>query len=653
MPKYEDKNKTKKEEMEGSEESNIPESPQDFSDLITQIDTEYTLGHEHQREELKENLSRLKLYNNQKKDKKRVADVTLFSIMQTVLAALYVNSMSAIFDGNDEDGDQDVADNLNDMAKYDYKVMQKDILDYFWIFDTCFLGYGLIDLEEFDRDDMIPVPGYIDGMTFIRDPKATSPNGLFKGQGAMRFGGYPIELTKADLKPENGYFNYGNMPIEDEFDSLLKDAQDQRDQAAGYQTIRNKEYSSKNMGDNAVYPALKWYTHYNGKKCKVILTSDRQRVIKYEELGPAKKTKWNILKRDLFPTSKSWGGVSIPDLVEDKQRQKSVMLNLAIDSVKSDLYPAMLYAENRIKNKADLKRIRFNKLIGVKGDADIRGAVAPMNKANPRMDLVNYILDALDGSAQIATGSPEMQQGQLSDKSRTLGELNLVQSNVTKRHTLASRIFSWSEHEFWMLWYNMYKKHFKDGIDEKMIRVTNAYGNRWRKLTKENFTYPQDPDVTIEDAQTNDARNARERILLGSYGQTVFADPEANHRYFRKKLARINGMKHDEVDRLYPPTVDELLALEENKKLSNDEYVPVNENDNHVVHKEMHAKAAQTKALEAHLEAHTIMQRVKKNQPDLFPQEEQMIAEQAGEKAPATKAVLNQGVPGGMSGLEG
>ncbi len=619
MPKKNNKEETK--QKVDKEVEKAPEQPRDFSKLIKQFEVEYSLAHDHQREELKENLSRLKLYNNQKKDKKRVADTSLFSIMQTILAALYVNSLNVVFDGNDE-GDEPTGENLNALAKYDYKVMQKDVLDYYWIWDACFLGYGLVDLEEFDRESMAPVPGYIDSMTFLRDPKATSPNGLMKGAGAMRFGGMPIEVSGTDLNKENGYFDYDDISIDEEYDSLKKDAQDNRDQASGYQTLLNKNLSTKDMGDNIVYPAFKWYTHFEGNKVKVIIANSKSRVIKFEILGKHDKVKWPIIKRNLYPSSKSWSGVSIPDLVEDKQRQKSVLMNLSLDAVKSDIYPAMLYAEKRIKNKADLKRIKFNKMIGVKGDSDIRGAVAPLNKANPRMDLVNGILTTLDQSAQIATGSPEMQQGQLSDKSRTLGELNMVQSNVTKRHTLAARIFSWSEQAFWEMWYLLYKKHFKKGIDKKLIRITGAYGNRWRTLTKENMTYPQDPDITIEDVNTNDAKNARERILLQSYGELVFSDPEANHRYYRKLTGKINGLDHEQLERLYPPTVDELLALEENEKLSKDEIVEVGENDNHVAHKEQHQKAAQTKALEAHIKAHTTMQRIMKNQPEIFPQED-------------------------------
>lgn len=597
--------------------------------LVRQFQAEYALAKNHQRDYLVEKLNQLKLYNNKKKNKDRVADLSIFSIMQTILAALYSNSLLAVFDGK-EDGDDETAENLMDLAKYDYKVMKKHILDYFWIWDTCFNGRGIISLEEFSRDPeiMAPVPGYIDAMTFLRDPKAMSVNGLIHGDQGMRFGGYETFISAADISGKNGYFGIDvkDLTHEKEVDSLLDEAQEARDDAQGLNNLKHRNISTKDLGDNMLYPAINWYTHYNGQKVKLILGNSGTKILKIREFGESKKTDFPLVDRPLFPHSKSWHGVSIPDLVEDKQRHKSALLNASMDAVKNLIRPSYIYDEGKIKNKADLRRIhRSGKMIGVKGAGDIRGAIQPVNKADLRMDLVNYILDALDSSAQIATASPEMQQGQLSGQDRTLGELNLVQANVTKRQTLSSRIFSWSEEDFWIKYYQLYKKHLKSGIDEKLIRITGASGRKYRKLTRENLILNRDPDITIESSDDNQAKNARERILLQSFSEVIFSDPEANHRYMRKKLAKANDMTVDEIELLLPPTIDELIAEEENEKLSEDEFVEVSENDNHIVHLEVNGQAAETSAKEAHMRAHRLMMRIKRDQPELFPQPEEQL----------------------------
>ena len=73
------------------------------------------------------------------------------------------------------------------------------------------------------------------------------------------------------------------------------------------------------------------------------------------------------------------------------------------------------------------------------------GELVPMLKARPNMGLLDFIYTSLDVSAQKATATPEIQQGALSDKDRTLGELNLISSNVDTRYSLSAKVFGWSE----------------------------------------------------------------------------------------------------------------------------------------------------------------------------------------------------------------
>ena len=94
---------------------------------------------------------RLRLYNNQKRDKKAVGDTTLFTVHQTILASLYVDRLDATWSAK-ESGDEEVAENLNALVENDYDDMEKDISDYDWDWDTLFFGRGLCNLEEYIRD---------------------------------------------------------------------------------------------------------------------------------------------------------------------------------------------------------------------------------------------------------------------------------------------------------------------------------------------------------------------------------------------------------------------------------------------------------------------------------------------------------------------
>lgn len=591
-----------------------------FTSLVSQIETEYQLAWQHQIGRIQLDLSRLKLYNNQKKDPNTVGDPLLFTVLQTLLASLYDDKLAVEFLGREE-GDQETGENLTSLADFDYDLMQKDKLDYDWLWDTLFFSHSLVKMVEFDRNPrfMCPVPELMDPMTFMRDPRAITVNGDMRGRGAMRFGGREIWLPRRTLTEERGYFDIKDVKGDNEIKDLVKQARQERDNAAGLQSLENR--SDTLMGDNEAVGALEWYTWWKGNRVAVTLANGRKHVIKYKVL----KNRFPIIDRSMYPTAHDWNGTSVPDIIEDKQRHRSATINLTMQGMKADLYPMYIYDETRIKNKSDLLDFQFNKFVGVKGEGDIRGAVQPMNKATPRMDLVDFILTTLDSSAQRATATPEMQQGQVNDEKRTLGELNLVASKVDTRYSLTAKVFGWSEQTFWDHWYGMYKEHFVSGIDEKMVRIVGAMGSKWRGLTRENIIGAQDPDIKIESKTVSENRKLKERIMLTSYANLVGQDPTASKRELMKTLGKLNGLGKDQINAIYPPTYDELMAEEENDKLNKNDLVVPDPDDNDQIHMTIHNKAKDTPAKIAHIEAHKASMLVKRKQPELFSPESKML----------------------------
>lgn len=597
-----------------------------YDSLQKQIEAEYNIAWLHQYTKIQKNLLRLKIYNNQKRDADAVGDPLLFTIHQTVLASLYDDQLMVNFEGREE-GDVETAQNLNNLARFDYEKMGKDVSDYMWDWDTLFFGRGLVLMMDFDRSKelLCPVPEVLDPMTFLRDPKAVSVNGDIRGRGGMRFGGRELWLKRDSLTPENGYFDTKYLHAENELKALITKAQSERDNAQGLTFTFNKDADSK-LGDNSLIAGLQWFTYWKGRRVMAVLVNGRKRIIKYYELP--QKNMFPIIDRPMYPHSHSWDGTSISDLVEDKQRQRAIAINLGMQAMHADLYPMYLYDEDRIKNKGDLLNFEFNKFVGVQNNEgkDISGAVRPLNKPTIRMDFVNFILNTLDTSAQRATATPEMQQGQISNERRTLGELNLVASKVDTRYSLTAKVFSWSEKAFWRQWYSLYKEFFADGIDEKVIRIVGSLSSKWRPLKRDDIITSIDPDVTIESRVLSEAKQVRERILMQGYGNLLLLDPSANKRFFLKKLGQMNGFKEDEMTLLLPPTSEELNAEDENITLNQNKLVQVQPNDDHMTHLEIHNKADENAAKAAHIKAHKVAMTVKRNQPELFPQPQQVDA---------------------------
>lgn len=599
-----------------------------YEDLVKQVQAEYQICYDHQYAKKEENLLRLKLFNNQRRDKDAAGDVTMFTTHQTILASLYIDQLMVSFTGREE-GDEEVGDTLTQMAEFDNEEMESDVTDYDWIWDAIGFGRSFLDMTSFVRDPekgiFVPAPEVWDPTLMLRDPRAVSVNGNnLEMKNSARMYGRDIRMGKHAMEKNPHFFkniDWDEMKYGSSLNSLMERASQARADAQGYSYGGNK--GEAKMQDNAEYDLLEWYTHHiddTGEfvKCKVWLANQRKKIVGYQKIGKA-SDRWGLIDRALYPTAHDWDGTSVWDLTEDKQRHRALAQNLGMKAMMADVFPMYAYDSNKVKNKKDLK-FGFNKFIPVDGNPD---SVAPLRKASPNLPLLEFIYTSLDRSAQLANATPEMQQGQVSSQQRTLGELNLVANKVDTRYSLSSKIFGWSERRKWQRWYWMYKEYFDKDIDKKLIRITGAFGTKWRGLTKENFTTVVDPDVKVESRVVSRARQLEERQSLGQFMTLAFQDPTSNKRYGMKKLGKVYGMTKDELDRLYPPTIDEMQAEEENDMLNDNKPVKVAAAQNHVIHIEMHSKAKDTVAKSHHIETHKKAMMLKVTRPDLFPEDKQ------------------------------
>lgn len=584
---------------------------------LKQVTSERLVAEKHLQSKITEWLKRLKLYNNQRRDKEAVGDPLLFTVFNTVFAALYDDKLNVEFTGK-ESGDEETADNLNSLAENDYDEMEKDVFDYEWDWDTCFFGRGIAMYTYFDRDSKTPIPEVVDPCTFLRDPRAASINGNKMGKNKARFFGRYVKMTKLELSNIPGVINLDQLKFGEKINSLVDKARTERANAQGLD--EQKKINESDFGDNAEYELLEWFTTHDGKKVCGLIGNDGTLVLRYITVKDlvGHDNHWPAVDRCLYPMAHDWDGVSIPDLVEDKQRKRSITQNLAIKIMESDLEPMYLFDKSRVKNKADILNFERNKFIEIDGQGDVRGAVQPLNKATTDKNLIDYILNTLDSAAQRATATPEIQQGALSSERRTASELNLVAAKVDTRYSLSAKIFGWSEKRFWIQWYQIYKKHFKD-IDQKVIRINGAFGTKWRPLTKENIVAKIDPDVKVESRVLSEAKKNKQKNDYVTFLAFAMKDPNMNMRYAVKRLGQLNGLKKDELDRILPPTIDELQAEAENDELNDNKMIKVLPTDNHTVHLEIHNKAAETPSKFAHVETHKKALLLKRDNPSIFP----------------------------------
>lgn len=564
-------------------------------EVVSTVQTEYQLCYDFMLPKINEWLVRMTVYNNQKRDKTKIGDPLLFTVFQTLLASLYDDRLNVGF-GPREVGDEEMSENLSMTAEFDYDEMRKNLIDFEWDWDTLFMGNGLLLTHEFDRDKMCPRPQVMDPCTTLRDPRAVAFNGDANGNNACRFWGREITATKSELENNPEYFDIDELKVGKELKSLLSQSKQKRRKAQGLAEINEKEDELK---ENAEFNLVEWYTHLNGEKYIITLGNSQTKLVRATKL---KEDRWPAINRKLFPSAHDWDGVSVPDIVEDKQRARAILQNLGLMSAKADVEPMYLFNEDRIKNRSDLK-FGYNKFIRVQGDGSVNDAIQPMNKPAVHQQ-VSWIMELMDQSSQRALATPEIQQGIVSEKSRTLGELELVSAKVDTRYSLAAKIFGWSEAEFWQGWYQGYKKHFKGKIDKKMVRIAGVWGPEVRPFKREDLIGIADPDIIIESKIVAEAKRIKERNAFTQYYGIIVNNPDANRRFADKELAKLNGLKTQQIKMLFPMTLDEMEADMENEILEKNQQAKVEVQQDHQSHIIIHMKLNDSKIRDKHIETH-------------------------------------------------
>lgn len=574
-------------ETEKKDESGpvIPLTANEIEKLEKQFQTEFKIGYDYIKPKIDEWGLRLKLYNNQKRDKEAIGDPLLFTIMQVVLATLYSDTLVCEYQPVEE-GDEETAETLNMLMDHDYPKMMMPQQTYDWDWDALFFGRSYLLMMDFDRELMMPLPEVLNPMVCIRDPKAKSMNGLLKRKGGARYFGWEGTMSYSDME-ESGLYDMtkiGESKMCAGKNSLLTADAQARDEAQNRQT---SEKENESLGDdNKEVAVYFWFTMFKKKRVFVVFTQEKKKLLRYVELPKRYKNYIPIIDRAIYPTSHDWDGVSVPDLCEDKQRGRAVLGNFGMKIAKKEAQPMYLFNGTKITNRADLK-VGFNKFIEVAGDVNGAMSEVPSSGIKSSMD---YVMSFLSMAAEKATAATEMKQGLGMGKTATAAESNAAMASTETRYSLAAKIFGWSEAQFYRWYYFLYKEFFSGDIDDKVIRINGALGYQWRRLTPENFESEYDPDVKVESKYIVEQRNKKELIGYTNFLNLANLRPNTNKNFALREYGKLCGVQKKVVDNVVMKTPDELVAEEENKMIMDGQVTPVHDFDNDYEHMLIHNK---------------------------------------------------------------
>lgn len=547
------------------------------------------------------------LLNNLQRGDENIASTLLLTLFNRIMSNLYDDKMQIKFVPSEELDQKKVA-SLNILAQNDYREMDKSKLDYDWCWDTLFFGRGYMETLRFDPTRKILQPHVINPLVFGYDP-------FFDNPQDWRY--YWKWITKSSVEV--------NRLIKAKVITSIKDA---KEIPSGidpylwnYKVIRERAKfvtpQSNDTYEGDIHQILEFFGYDNdGDKCVYWLDRDFSKILYYQKLdlkdgddviGPGNQvittgSKWPIVVKEAFREPHASVTFSVADLLEDKHRARSVLLNLAFLAAKDKANPLYVYNPDKVKDVTQLFSRQIYQHIPVE---DVDKAIAPLNKdsaMDPSLQAFMQMLNA-EASDPVGTGtaSPQMKKGK-----ETATEAAIQQQLNDLAQSLQSKVMQFGEAEFWSHWYQRYKRYTKAG-DEKIATIVGVKGVTFEKIDLGDIRTKFPPGVLIfsaKDAEYKELVERRDLMQLLPEFQQSFTPDGMRNFYKYVFLPKFQSLDPQTISVLLPDSIDEIKATEENDQLGENKLAQVSPTDNHEQHLAVHYQASNSWAKWIHIQWH-------------------------------------------------
>ena len=590
----------------------------------------------------KRQAAQLVLLSNLRRGEQNISSTLMLTLFDRVMSSVYDDKIQVKFLPS-QGIMQDQINSYNMLAQSDYQEMGKAKLDYDWCWDTLFFGQGYMETIRFDLKKKIMQPHVINPLNFGYDPYFEDPQSwryywkwLSKSKNEM------LTLQKAGLLAKD--IDITKLPSG--IDPYIWDYKVKRDQA------REGVAPPIQPADGDVYQILEFFGHdENGDKYvywtdknfsrilyeKKLDLKDGNQIIMPDGKSVSFKSKWPIVVKQAFRIPHSSIPISIADLLEDKHRAKSVLLNLAYISAKDQANPIYGYNPDKVRDMTQF----FNRQISQHIPMDDETAAWPLNKANTMSPDLQAFIQYLDAEAQEPMGAGRPMSSPGGSTKQTATQASLDQQLNDMAQSLQSKVMQFGEGEFWSHWFNRYALYAPQ-LKEKTANIIGTKGvtTETIDLTKFQADYP--PGVMVysaKEAEYKDLVKRRDYMQLYPNLQTTL-DPEGMRNFNKHIFFPLFLQDPSLIDTIFPKTLDEIKAEEENEQLKEEKLPKVLETDDHTTHIYIHQMLQpKTKSLWFHIGWHEELLAQQKKQEM---QQQQMQQKQAIDQS---MGAIEQGKP--------
>jgi len=571
-------------------------------------------------------VKQLVLMNNLQRGDQNISSTLLLTLFNRVLSNLYDDKLQVKFLPS-QGITQEQLNSYNVLSQSDYLEMGKGKIDYDWCWDTLFFGRGYCETYKFNKKRKILEPCVINPLVFGYDP-------YFEEVQDWRYYWKWITKSRTEITRliKNGTITGIKSPddIPSGVDEYLWNYKSLRDQAK--QAV---EPAANSMGGD-IYQILEFYG-YDEKGDKYCYWIDKgfskclyEEKLDFDDLDYGDGdvgSKWPIVVKESFREPHSSVVYSIPDLIEDKHRAHSVLLNLAFMAAKDRANPLYWYDPNKIQDVTQFMSRQINQHIPVEGDGNL--AVGPINTEDPMSPGLIQFISVLTAEANNPVGTGIVSQPSASKGDKTATHDAIQQQLNDLASSLSSKVMQFGESEFWSHWFHRYAQH-AGVLKEKMANIVGVNGIKSQMIDMKDFNTNFPPGVFVYSAKQAEYKELVERRDLMQLYPALMQSMEADGlRNFNKHVFFPKFLQDPSlIDIMFPKTLDEIKADDENQQLVDDKFVQAQPTDNHTTHIYIHNSippGKRTWAMWFHIAEH-----------------EKLLAQQKQQEMEAQKVALQQ-----------
>lgn len=507
------------------------------------------------------------LYNNPNNAQDKIR-VNMIRWLTNSLLALYYDDKPIVRRSSRNIYSYLEAENFNNVCDYDYDNMNMDQSDYITQKNRFFYWVGIEVIEWWDDDAKNPTYRIINPMSMYPDPNGhTSINNF-------QFIGFESMIWVSEIKDNPDFANT------DMVEQWMSADMQINTQAMKYPRELSNGYAYTDWETTTIYTH---YTQYKKKSYQVVLWGDKV-PLSIKEIEPL-NDKWCNVKYPVAlyyyePDPSDPWGINIFDIAEDKQRLKSLMMNLIrIQAVKQALgwkrfLDKAIYTKSKNILNTSTVWAQYIPVDIVWWSISDMIHKEPVDALSP--DVYNFAW-MIDRQAQEDTWMDAQTRWVASANVDTAREADILQMNTNINMILWTKINSWGAKTKRQVRYYFYKYYFSD-TDEKFVELNRGISQEWDLFNRKDIisTTWMDPRLKIDRKWLLDKENAEVASKFLEYYPVYMADPTTPlvaKRFLKRKAMRLQWLSLREIEEWCPREPEELDAKEQIQLLNNN--IPV------------------------------------------------------------------------------